>query len=513
MTRKPNIVYILADDMGYGDLSCLNPDSKIHTVHLDRLAAEGMAFRDAHASSAVCTPSRYSILTGRYNWRSWLKEGVNFGYDKALIEPERMTIASYMKEHGYNTACIGKWHLGWTWPLQSDAKEDVDFAQPIADGPTARGFDYFFGISASLDMPPYVYIENDRPTAIPDRICPPNEGKTLWREGPIAPDFAHEEVLPTLTRKAVAWIEQCAASDQPFFLYFPLPAPHTPILPAPEFRGKSGTNEYGDFCLHVDAVVGQIAATLDRLGLADDTILLFTADNGCAPMANLDELAAVGHNPSYVFRGHKADIYEGGHRIPLLVRWPARIQPGSRTDETVCLIDLLATCADILGAPLPDAAGVDSLSNLPVWDGGTLDRRLREAIVHHSIDGSFSIRKGRWKLEMCPGSGGWSYPRPGEECEGLPPIQLYDLAADIGERQNIYAEHPDVVAELKALLTQYVADGRSTPGAQQENTGGIAWEQLWWMLSQTPNQRLGDFLMASPLRDSGIIIERDVRDQ
>ena len=227
MKPRPNIVYILADDMGYGDVSCLNPNSKIRTTNLDRLAAEGMVFRDAHASSAVCTPSRYSILTGRYNWRSWLKEGVTFGYDRPLIERGRMTVASLLKQQGYATACIGKWHLGWTWPKKGDRETDVDFAQPIADGPTTVGFDYFFGISASLDMPPYVYVENDQPTAVPSGVTPGNTGKMFWREGPIAPDFKHEDVLSTLTEKAIGFIARQAQQRTPFFLYFPLPAPHT----------------------------------------------------------------------------------------------------------------------------------------------------------------------------------------------------------------------------------------------------------------------------------------------
>jgi len=485
--KKPNIIYILADDMGYGDVSCLNEDSKIHTVHLDGLAADGIIFSDAHASSAVCTPSRYSLLTGRYNWRSRLKRGVLWGYDSALIEPDRMTVASLLKEHGYTTGCVGKWHLGWTWRRNSDVEDDIDYSQPIEDGPRSVGFDYFFGISGSLDMPPYIYVENDKPTAIPDRIIPQSEGKAFWREGPIAPDFKHEEVLPCFTQKALSWIEQSAEQGTPFFLYFSLPAPHTPILPAPEFCGKSGTNAYGDFCLQVDDVVGRIVSTLDRLGQSENTIIMFASDNGCSPTADFEELAAVGHNPNYVFRGHKADIYEGGHRIPLIVRWPGRIRPGSVTDETVCLVDLLATCADILGVELPDNAGEDSVSNLPIWDGSSLDASVREATVHHSFNGSFSIRKGKWKLEMCPGSGGWSYPRPGKECEGLPPIQLYNLSTDIGERRNVYDAHPMVVNELKSLLTRYVENGRSTPGARQETIGGTKWDQLWWMLTQAPD--------------------------
>ncbi|OGV61675.1 MAG: arylsulfatase [Lentisphaerae bacterium RIFOXYC12_FULL_60_16] len=483
-TPPPNIIYILADDMGYGDISCLNPSAAFQTPHLDRLAAGGLRFTDAHASSAVCTPSRYSILTGRYNWRSWLKRGVTIGYSKPVIEPGRMTVASLLKSQGYATGCIGKWHLGWTWPKTGEAEDAVDYTRPIPDGPTSHGFDTFYGISASLDMPPYVYIENDRPTAIPDRFTPGSTGKAYWREGSIAPDFKHETVLPHLTQKALEFIDQHANGTTPFFLYFPLPAPHTPILPTPAFRGKSGTNEYGDFCLQVDDVVGQVMATLDRHGITDNTILIFTSDNGCSPAADFAELARCGHNPSHIFRGHKADIYEGGHRVPLIVRWPARIKSGRKTDETVCLSDLLATCAEIVGSGLPDNAGEDSISNLPLWDGNPLNGALREATVHHSIDGSFSIRKGHWKLEMCAGSGGWSSPRPGPECDGLPPIQLYDLRMDIGERKNLFREHPAIVESMKALLTLYVEQGRSTPGKPQGNAGGTSWNELWWMLTR-----------------------------
>lgn len=485
MTTPPNIITILADDMGYGDVSCLNPDSKIRTNHIDRIAAEGMACTDAHASSAVCTPSRYSMLTGRYNWRSWLKEGVTYGYDKPVIESGRMTVASFLKDHGYATACIGKWHLGWDWAKNGDDATDVDFTAPISNGPTSHGFDTFFGIAASLDMPPYVYVENDRLTALPDRVVPTVTGKRFIREGPTGADFTHEDVLPTLTRKAVDFIDESAQGDKPFFLYLPLPAPHTPILPTAEFQGKSGTNEYGDFCLQVDDVVGQVQAALDRNGITGNTILIFTSDNGCSPEADFDELAEFGHKPSYIYRGHKADIYEGGHRVPYVVQWPDRITPGQTSDETICLADLLATCADILGSDLPDEAGEDSVSNLPIWDGSAPDRSLREATVHHSINGSFSIRKGKWKLEMCAGSGGWSSPRPGPESEGLPPIQLYDLQNDPGETTNVHDQHPEVVREMEDLLTRYVSEGRSTPGTPQANTGGSGWEQLWWMISRS----------------------------
>ena len=479
-TRPPNLVYILADDMGYGDLSCLNPGSRIHTACLDRLASGGMAFTDAHASSAVCTPSRYSLLTGRYNWRSILKKGVTFGYDGPVIEAGRLTVASFLKRHGYATGCFGKWHLGWDWPKRADGS--VDYSRSIGNGPLSFGFDTFFGISASLDMPPYVYVRDNIPTAVPDRDIPGTpQGLGFYRAGPIAPDFRHEDVLPRLTREAVDFIDSRSRNNAPFFLYFPLPAPHTPILPLPEFQGRSGATAYGDFCLQVDDTVGRILAALEKNGAADNTIVIFAADNGCSPMADFAALARCGHYPSHHFRGHKADIYEGGHRIPLLVRWADRIRAGAVTDETVCLGDLLATMADVLGDKLPDNAGEDSVSNLPVWLGQPLSGPLREATVHTSMDGSLSIRQGRWKLELCPGSGGWSYPRPGAECAGLPPTQLYDLGADIGEHCNRAAADPEVETRLRALLESYVRNGRSTPGAPQTNTGESNWPALWWM--------------------------------
>lgn len=491
----PNIIYILADDMGYGDISCLNEESKIVTPHLDKMAADGLICQDAHASSAVCTPSRYSILTGRYNWRSRLKQGVNWGYSARLIEEKRLTVASFLKGHGYRTGCVGKWHLGWAWgrttsenPLISladdgpdYAPDDVDFSKPISGGPTDVGFDTFFGIPASLDMAPYVYVENDRVAALPTETTLGREGKEFWRSGPCAPDFDHEQVLPTLTRKAIDFIDECAHGGRPFFLYYPLPAPHTPILPTSEFQGKSNTNEYGDFCLMVDDLVGQIMAALERNDATKNTILIFTSDNGCSPRADFDELGALGHKPSYHFRGHKADIYEGGHRIPLLVRWPQMIAPGSISGETVCLSDLFATTAEILDESLPDTAGEDSVSNLPLWQGRSLNSSLREATVHSSVNGSLSIRKGKWKLEMCPGSGGWSFPTPGPETEGLPPLQLYNLDMDIGERTNVAGDNPQIVDELTQLLTRYILDGRSTPGVPQQNADNILWPQLWWI--------------------------------
>ncbi len=354
----------------------------------------------------------------------------------------------------------------------------VDFSKPVGNGPTAFGFDSFFGISASLDMEPYVYVEDDRATELPNRRTEYADPMNFWRAGPTGKDFHHIDVLPTLARRAADFVRSRSGSDRPFFLYMPLPAPHTPILPTAEFRGVSGTNAYGDFCVQVDAVVGQIMSAVESIGATESTLFVFTSDNGCSPNADFEELASFGHHPSYHFRGHKADIYDGGHRIPLVVRWPGVAPQAKTSDAIVCLSDLFATVADYLGVAIADAAAEDSVSNLPLFDGA---ETVRDAIVHHSIDGSFSIREGRWKLELCPGSGGWSYPKPGEEPAGAPPIQLYDMAADVGERGNVYDEHPETVERLKSLLTKYVREGRSTPGAPQPNTGPRYWPQLNWL--------------------------------
>jgi arylsulfatase A-like enzyme len=485
---KPNIVYILCDDLGYGDVRCLNPQGKIATPNMDRLAAEGMIFTDVHSSSAVCSPTRYGIMTGRYNWRTRLQQGVLGGLSPRLIEPGRMTVASLLGEHGYHTAAIGKWHLGMDWvkkpgkdvtELSIETAEqvwNVDFAQPTTNGPNSVGFDYYFGISASLDMVPYTFIENDHVTILPteDRSFAMMIGRTggATRKGPAAPGFDAADVLPTLTRKAVEYITQRAGdakAGKPFFLYLPLASPHTPILPTSQWQGKSGLNPYADFVMHTDAGIGQVLDSLERNGLAENTLVILTSDNGCSPQARYEELLPKGHHPSHVFRGHKADIYEGGHHIPFIARWPAKVKAGSRSDQLLCLTDLMATCAEILGTRLADNAGEDSVSFLSALLGQE-QQPLREAVVHHSINGSFAIRQGKWKLALCAGSGGWSAPRPGrDDTSGLPPVQLFDLSADIGEQRNVQAEHPEVVAQLTVLLARYVAEGRSTPGQPQQN--------------------------------------------
>ncbi len=479
----PNIIYILADDMGYGDIRALNPECKIATPHLDQLAQSGMIFTDAHSSSSVCTPTRYGILTGRYNWRSRLKSGVLWGLSRRLIEENRLTVPALLKQHGYYTACVGKWHLGMDWTLKQGgiATEksynkktnlgwEVDYSQPIQNGPNSVGFDYFFGISASLDMPPYVYIENDRSQGIPTVT------KAFHRNGPAHKDFEAIDVLPRTTEKTVDIIKQRTAASKsgtPFFIYFPLNAPHTPIVPTLQWQGKSGINAYCDFVMQVDHTVGQITQALKAQGITENTLVIFTADNGCSPAANFKEMAEKNHQPSYQFRGHKADIYEGGHRVPFIASWPARVKAGTHSDQLTCLTDLLATAADIVGAKLPDEAGEDSVSILPALEGKAT-APLREAAVHHSIRGAFSIRKDQWKLELCPGSGGWSSPKPGkDDLSQLAGIQLYDLKHDLGEQKNVQHMHPKIVKELTELLQSYAEQGRSTPGKPQKNNGAV----------------------------------------
>lgn len=471
---RPNLLCLLCDDLGYGDLHCLNPAGRIATPQLDRLASEGLAFTAAHSSSAVCTPTRYGILTGRYNWRSRLKSGVLGGYSPHLIEPGRLTVPALLRQHGYHTACIGKWHLGMDLPLQAGgvASEksggwQVAYSQPIRNGPNAVGFDYFFGISASLDMPPYTYIENDRFVAIP------TVEKTWIRKGPAAADFEASDVLPKLTAQAVDYLTRrapAARQGQPFFLYLTFTSPHTPIVPTPEWQGRSGLNPYADFVMQTDAAVGRVLAALEQQDLATNTLVIFTSDNGCSPAANVAELERRGHYPSAGSRGYKADLFDGGHHIPFLVRWPGVVRPGTRSEQLICLTDLMATCADLLGTRLPANAGEDSVSVLPALRG-TDTGPLREAVVHHSINGSFALRQGEWKLELCPGSGGWSAPKPGSPLErGLPAVQLYNLRADPAEQTNLQSAHPEIVQRLTRLLEQYVRDGRSTPGPPQTNT-------------------------------------------
>lgn len=480
--KQPNIIFILADDMGYGDVSYFDNNSKLKTENLDRMAQEGVVFTDAHSSSSVSTPTRYGILTGRYNWRSTLKNNVLYGYDKALIPADRETMASMLRKNGYTTAGIGKWHLGWDWDNIDAGKDKVDFSKPVQNGPTTRGFDYFYGFCGSLDMAPYVYIENDMPTSLPDRETV-NEGKySWWRKGPTGADFVHEEVLPNLLDRACNYIKEKAKADQPYFLYLPLPAPHTPILPTEEFRGKSGIGEYGDFVLMVDAMVGKVLQAVKESGEDGNTIVVFTTDNGCSPAAGIKEMEAQGHRPNSIYRGHKADLFDGGHRIPCILRWPEGTKP-HEVRQTVCLTDFYATFAAINGYKLMDSEGEDSYNLLPAIVSETEIDPIREATVHHSIDGQFTIRQGDWKLLLSASSGGWSAPTPTDTLalDSLPPIQLYNMKDDPSETTNVEAEHPEIVSRLRALMAKYVREGRSTPGAPQKNDGEYPWKELDWM--------------------------------
>ena len=473
MGEQPNIVYILADDLGYGDVAYQNPQSKIPTPNLDRLAAQGMRFTDAHDPTAVCTPTRYGILTGRYCWRSSLKRGVLGGFSPPLIEPGRLTVAALLKQHGYSTACIGKWHLGLSWAAKAGATsvelkaEQIDFTKAISDGPCTRGFDYFYGISASLDMPPYVFIENDHTVVVPTDHQEAQKGQFV-REGPKAPNFRFDEVLPILTTKAMAYISQHAGSGpkQPFFIYFALNAPHTPVAPATAFRGKSRAGDYGDYVAEVDWTVGEILRSLDERKLADNTLVIFTSDNGPEKTA-YDRAQQYKHYSMGDLRGVKRDIWEGGHRVPFLGRWPGNIKPNSISNEVICQTDLLATVAAIIGAKLPDNAGEDSYSILPALLGQKLDRPLREATVHHGASGTFAIRQGNWVLIDAPSGDGNKEPQWFKEERGYQahrfPGELYDLSQDSSERRNLYGERSDKVRELKALLEKYKAEGRSAP--------------------------------------------------
>lgn len=503
--KLPNIIYILADDLGYGDIGAFNPDGKIATPYIDSLAMQGMKFTDAHSPSSVCSPTRYGILTGRYSWRSELKSGVLTGKSPALIPEGRSTVASLLKSKGYRTAFIGKWHLGWDWAVKDstdfgregwDAEDfdNLDFNAPVINTPDKRGFDYAYGHSGSLDMAPYVYVENGKITAEVDTITEDTGKYTWWRKGPTASDFVHDDVTPNFFRKSIDFIADAAQQDAPFFLYLALPSPHTPILPGKAWQGKSGINPYADFMMMIDDYVGQVVKAVETQGLTENTMIVFTSDNGCSPQADFELLAENGHHPSYIYRGHKADIYEGGHRIPFIVKWPARVQAGSVSAKTICQTDLMATCAEIIGADLSSDEGEDSFSMLPLFSDPNAADYQRKATVHHSVNGSFAIRQDNFKLIFCPGSGGWSDPKPDSEgIENLPKFQLYDLAEDPGEKENLYLEYPEKAAALKIVMASYINDGRSTPGATQDNAAlnlnGKEWRQVETILSkEKPNE-------------------------
>lgn len=460
-TEQPNIVYIICDDLGYGDVRFMNPERcRIPTPHIDRLADEGMHFTDAHSGSSVCTPTRYGLLTGRYAWRSRLQSGVVGENETPLIAEDRATLPGYLRSRGYRTACLGKWHLGFTFTdadgktleVKSDKSREgyltagVPVGTRIPDGPVSRGFEHFWGFYRSATMSSVV------------------EDDCVSEELPLI------RMLGELGRRACEYIAARAEDGDPFFLYLPLNSPHSPIVPSEAWQGRNGIGDYGDFVMETDDVVGRVLAALKEKGLEENTLVIFTSDNGCSqPAAKADVLEQeFGHYPSAHLRGYKSDIWEGGHRVPFIARWPGRIQAGTRNDALICITDLFRTCADFMKDELPDQAAVDSESMLPLLLGDV--DTGRGAVIHHSIEGKFSIRRGRWKLELCAGSGGWTSPKDKEAAaEGLPAMQLYDMEGDVSETANVVATHPEVVADLLAELKRDLARGRSTPGAPQQN--------------------------------------------
>lgn len=485
----PNIIYILADDLGFGDVSCYHPESKIRTPHVDRLAAEGMRFTDAHTPSAVCTPTRYGILTGRYCWRTRLKYRVLDGFDPPLIEEGRVTVPTLLRDAGYDTACVGKWHLGMQWtdrdgnpvpavPIDRRtpprAGADVDFTVPVTGGPTAVGFDRFFGISASLNMSPFCYLVDDRPYRLP--VLPQERIRTEFitvDEGVRSPDFTIYGVLPRLAGEAVDFIEEQARerAGRPFFLYAPLTSPHLPVVPNEEYRGTSEAGLYGDFVVETDAFVGAVLEALDRTDTAEDTLVIFTSDNGGLyhwwEPEEADDIAhyrlrgrgasmqEFGHRGNAHLRGTKADIWEGGHRVPFVVRWPGRTPAGAVSEELIELTDLLRTCASIVGRSLPEGSGGDSRDILPALLEEKPAGPVREFAVHHSLWGVFAYREGPWKMIPHRGSGGFTFPRELDPAEvGGPEGQLYHLESDPSETRNLWDENPGVVERLRDKLDQ-----------------------------------------------------------
>lgn len=459
----PNIIFILADDMGYGDVSSLNPKSKISTPNLDRIAKEGMYFSDAHSGSAVCTPTRYGILTGRYAFRTRLKSGVLVGYDSSLIAPDRFTVGHLLKEANYQTACIGKWHLGLNWAKKDLTKplfegsqwdnpntENVDYMATIGGSPIDRGFDYGYIIPSSLDIAPYCYIENRNLTKPITGIIEGQFGERgiFWRTADLQEGFKLEETLGHLTQKSVEFIEN-TSTEKPFFLYFPLTAPHTPWLPVDSVKGKSEAGTYGDFVVEVDNSVGKILEVLDRKNITENTLLIFTSDNGSHWMKS--DIDSFSHHANYIFSGMKSDVWEGGHRVPFLARWPEKIKANSHSEEVICLTDFMATCAAITNQNPIEKMGKDSYNILPALLGEKLEAPIRDHTIHHSISGKFAIRKGKWKYISTKGSGGWTQKGKPEDLPG----QLYDLENDPSEKINLYEENPQIVRELSNILRQY----------------------------------------------------------
>lgn len=465
--EMPNIIYILADDMGYGDIGAYNAESKIPTPALDAMAAKGILFTDAHSNSAVSTPTRYGTVTGRYAFRTPLKKGVLTGYSAPLVEENRETIASLLSKHGYQTGCVGKWHLGLNWVKKDDSKplyvgdewnlentDNVDYEAHIGGGPTDCGFDYSYILPASLDMSPYVYIENGKITApvnsYTDHYSEKGVSGAFYRKGDMADDFNHKACLFHFTQKSEEFIADASKSDQPYFLYFPLTAPHSPWLLEEGFEGRSEAGVYGDFVTMVDETVRRIYEAVEKSGEADNTLIIFTSDNGAMWLA--EDIANTGHKANGMCSGKKSDIWEGGHRVPFLATWPAAIAPQRTSNQLLSSTDLLATFAEMVNEPLAQNAGEDSFSFWQTLADGRdyQEDNARQSMVYHSIEGDFGFRKGDWVLLDCKGSGGWTLTE--KDAQDLPAIQLYNLKNDPTQKNNVAEAHPDVVVEMKKKL-------------------------------------------------------------
>ncbi len=479
----PNIILIYTDDQGYGDSSHLNPDSKFKTPALDRLASEGLTFTDGHCSDTVCTPSRYGLLTGRYSWRTHLKRGVFTAEKPCLIEDGRVTLPSLLRDHGYDTAMVGKWHLGMEIPGEVG---DRDWSLPITDMPLDKGFDYFYGIPASLNygvlawfegryakVPPTLYTSKKNNERHMDyRITPPYSLKAEDTPQPqnagvieVAPDFDDSECLTRFTDRAIDWMaeQKQKSPSKPFFLYLPYTSPHYPVAPLPRFWGEGDAGGYGEFMIETDYHVGRILDFLDRKGIAENTLVVFSSDNG--PERSWEQrIEEFDHDSSYIFKEGKRSIYEGGHRVPFFMRWPAKIPAGSTYTGLAGQTDLLATFADIVGTSLPANAGDDSVSLLSVLEDPSKSIH-RAPIISHSINGRYAISDGKWKLIMPQGKLGY---------------ELYDLHQDPGEETNLYGKYPKIEQTLEKTITAIVQNGRTTTGPKQSNDVDW-WPDLTWI--------------------------------
>jgi len=471
-----NVVVILADDMGFASLHAEHPGSGLPTPNLDRLHAQSMSFTDAHSGSAVCSPTRYGLLTGRYAWRTRMKQGIVAKWGPPLIAEDRITLADVGHEATLHTACIGKWHLGWHWPTADGGTTtkagEVDFSKPIGGGPLEAGFDHYFGDDVP-NWPPYTWFEDDRILIEPTETMPAGVSDGV-RGGPSAPDWSLKAVMPELTRRCVGYIRDRARADEPFLLYYSMVAPHTPIEPSDSFNGISGVSKYADFLLETDWSVGQLLRALDQYGVADDTLVIFTADNGTSPKCLFDTLEAGGVDLRAHWRGMKADVFEGGHRVPFLVRWPGVVQPGTTCDEPIVLTDIMATVAGALGVELSDSAAEDSVSLMPRLQQQVTAAPLHDAIVNHSSQGRFAVRDGNWKLCCCASSGGWTQPTSEKKAlaAGLPAMQLYDLSVDPGESNNLAESNSQQVERMLGLLRAVIE--------RESNDGGDWWGKLPW---------------------------------